>query len=187
MPPHLKKSINQPHLENGTSEQIATHLEKEFGVNGLEAPDELQINTVSHNTANANADRTKPTCHYCMKPGNFRNQCRSLKKQREQTEIIKIILEIKTVMPITLTRTAMSTILTTTTETVTEPNDSLKLLTHPVGHVARQTIPQRNAIMEPMQSIDRLCGKEDRKDKIRSRKEPTKMTQINLLKLQLTI
>ena len=26
MPPHLKKSINQAHLENGTYKQIVTHL-----------------------------------------------------------------------------------------------------------------------------------------------------------------
>ena len=66
MPPHLKKkTINQAHLENGTYEQIVTHLEKELELNGLEATDELQRNTVSHNTVNANADRTKPTCHYC--------------------------------------------------------------------------------------------------------------------------
>ena len=63
MPPHLKKSINRAHLENGTYEQIVTHLEMELELNGLEAPDELQINTVSHNTVNANADRAKPTCH----------------------------------------------------------------------------------------------------------------------------
>ena len=56
MPPHLKKSINQAHLENGTFEQIVTHLEKELELNGLEAPDELQINTVNHNTANKNAE-----------------------------------------------------------------------------------------------------------------------------------
>ena len=89
MPPHLKKSINQAHLENGTYEQIVTHLEKELELNGLEAPDKLQINTVSHNTANALADRTKPTCHYCKKPGPYRNQRRSFKKQREQTENIQ--------------------------------------------------------------------------------------------------
>ena len=86
MPPHLKKSINQAHLENGTYEQIVTHLERELELNGLEAPDELQINTVSHNTVNANADRTKPTCNYCKKPGHYKNQCRLSKKQREQTE-----------------------------------------------------------------------------------------------------
>ena len=71
MPPHLKKSINQAHLENGTYEQIVTHLEKELELNGLEAPDELQINTVSQNTVNANADRPKPTCHYCKKLGHY--------------------------------------------------------------------------------------------------------------------
>ena len=80
----------------------------------------------------------------------------------------------------------MSTILTTTTttETVTEPKESQQLFTHPVRHVAKQTIPQRTAIKEPMQPIDRLPGREDRKDKIRSRKEPIEMTQIKLLRLQ---
>ena len=82
MPPQLKNSINQAHLENGTYEQIVTHLERELELNGLEAPDELQINTVSHHNANINADRPKPTCHHCKKPGNCRKQCRLLKKQK---------------------------------------------------------------------------------------------------------
>ena len=85
-PPHLKKSMNQAHLENGTYEQIVTHLERELELNGLEAPDELQINTVSHDTVNANVDRTKPTCHYSRKAGQYKSQCRLLKKQREQTK-----------------------------------------------------------------------------------------------------
>ena len=67
MPPHSKKSTNQAHMENGTCEQIVTHLERELEPNGLETPDELQINTVSHNTANANADRPKTKCHDCKK------------------------------------------------------------------------------------------------------------------------
>ena len=86
MPPDLKKSINHAHLENGTYEQIFTHLDRELELNGLEAPDELQINTVSQQLTNANADRSKPTCHHCGKPGHYRNQCRLLKKQREETE-----------------------------------------------------------------------------------------------------
>ena len=49
MPPHLKKSINQAHLENGTYEQIVTHLERELELNNLEYPDETQMNTVTHN------------------------------------------------------------------------------------------------------------------------------------------
>ena len=78
MPPHLKKSKNQAHLENGTYEQIVTHLERELELNGLEAPDEQQINIVSQHATHINADKPKPTCHYCKKPGHYRKQCRLL-------------------------------------------------------------------------------------------------------------
>ena len=157
MPPHLKKSINEAHLENGTYEQIVTHLEKELELNGLEAADELKINIMSRNTANANADRPKPTCHYCENKDitEISVDCSKLK-------IIKIILETKTLTPLPLTQTATSTIITTT-KTKTKPEESQKLFTHPVRHVARQTIPQRNATTEPMQPIDRLLGKEERR------------------------
>ena len=37
MPPHLRKSINQAHLENGTCEPIVTHLERELELNDLQA------------------------------------------------------------------------------------------------------------------------------------------------------
>ena len=65
MPPHLKKSINQAHLENGTCEQIVTHLERELELNSLEYPDETQMNTVMYkqqidgnpdNAGNINSD-----------------------------------------------------------------------------------------------------------------------------------
>ena len=84
MPPHLKNSINQAHLENGTYEQVVTRLERELELNGLEAPDELRINTVSYNTANTNAARPKPTCHHCKRPGHYRNQCRLLKNNQNK-------------------------------------------------------------------------------------------------------
>ena len=167
MPPHLKKSINQAHLENGTYDQIVTHLERELELNGLEAPDELHINTVSQQPTNTNPDRPKPTCHHCkhditeISVACWKNSENELKK-------IKIVPETKTVTPITLTRTATSTIIittttTTTTETVTEPRESRKLFTHPVRHVEKQTTPQRNATTEPMQPIDPLPCTEDRK------------------------
>ena len=47
MLPHLKKSLNQAHLENGTHEQIVTHLERELEFNSLECLDETQMNTVT--------------------------------------------------------------------------------------------------------------------------------------------
>ena len=74
MPPHLIKTNNQVHLENGTYEQIVTHPERELELSGWETPDELQINTVSQQPTNTNADRPKPTCHHCKKPGLHRKQ-----------------------------------------------------------------------------------------------------------------
>ena len=73
MPPPLKKLINQADLENGTYEQIVTNLEKKLELNGLEDPDELQINTVSQHATKPNVNRPKPTCHHCKKPRYYKN------------------------------------------------------------------------------------------------------------------
>ena len=73
-------------MENGTYEQIVTHLERELELNGLEETDELPMNNLSQQPTNTNADTPKPTCHHYKKPGHYRNQCCLLKKQREQTE-----------------------------------------------------------------------------------------------------
>ena len=62
---HLKKSINQAHLENSTYEQIVTHLERELELNSLDNPDGTQMNSVMHkqqsegnqnNAGNINSD-----------------------------------------------------------------------------------------------------------------------------------
>ena len=84
MPPHLKKSINQAHLENGTFEQIVSHLEKELELNGLEAPDALQVNTVTQQPTQQNSEKPKPTGHHSKKPGHYRNQCRQLSREKDQ-------------------------------------------------------------------------------------------------------
>ena len=41
LPAHLKKSINQAYLENGTYEQIVKHLDREMELNGHEADEPL--------------------------------------------------------------------------------------------------------------------------------------------------
>ena len=57
-------------MENGTYEQIVTHLEGELELNSLESPDETQTNTVTHkqqiegnpdNAGNINSDTTTLT------------------------------------------------------------------------------------------------------------------------------
>ena len=100
MPPHLKKSINQTHLENGTYEQIVTHLERELELNSLENPDETQMNTVTHkqqiegnpdNPGNINGDTNDsnpnnhkidrnsrtlyPPCETCGKTNHSTERC----------------------------------------------------------------------------------------------------------------
>ena len=100
MPPHLKKSINQAHLENGTCEQIVTHLEKELELNSLEYPDETQMNTVMYkqqidgnpdNAGNINSDTNDsnpnniesdrksrtlyPPCETCGKTNHSTERC----------------------------------------------------------------------------------------------------------------
>ena len=87
------------------------------------------------------------------------------KSSENKQKIVKIFLETKAVTPVPLTQTATSTTLTTTTETVTEPKESHKLFFHPVRHVGKQTTPQRNATMEPMQPIDHLPVTEDQRTK----------------------
>ena len=82
-------------MENGTFDQIVTHLEMNLERNGLQALDELQMNTVSQHATNTNTDRPKPTRHLCRKPGQKRIQCRLLKRQREQIENTQIIVELK--------------------------------------------------------------------------------------------
>ena len=101
-------------------------------------------------------------------------------------KLLKIILKTKTVAPTTLppATTQLRITTTKTTKTVTELNKSQKLFIHPLRHVGRQTTPQRNATMEPMQRIDHLPGKEDWKHGIKSKKEPTKLTRMKLLRLQ---
>ena len=85
MPPHLRKSINQAHLENGTYEQIVSHLERELELNALEATDEMPINTVTQQAPQQNSEKPKLTCHHCKKPGHYQNQCSQLKREKDHT------------------------------------------------------------------------------------------------------
>ena len=86
MPPRVKKSISQAHLENGTYEQIVSHLERELELKDLEAPDEMQIDIVTQQASQQNSEKPKPKCHHCKKPGHYRNQCPQLKREKDKIQ-----------------------------------------------------------------------------------------------------
>ena len=191
MPPHLKKTINQAHLENGTYEQIVSHLERELELNGLEAPDEMQLNAVMQQDTQQNTGKPKPTCHHCKKPGHYRNQCRQLKREKDQGQNNQIVLQItKTTMVMpqqTLTPTTKHQSQTRLTIQIFKETEDLDLFFHPVRHVAEPTTPQRDATLEQTQRTDRLLEIDGRKDKTKPNREILKITRMAMSKLQLNL
>ena len=80
MPLHLKRVIAW--RTNCTLEQIDLRLEKELELKSLEAPDELQINTVRQQITKPDPEKPKPTCHHSGKPSHHRNQSCQLKREK---------------------------------------------------------------------------------------------------------
>ena len=97
------------------------------------------------------------------KPGYYRNQCRLWKSSENKLKLLKMILETKTVTPITLTQTIL-TIITTTTKTVSELKASQKLFIHAVRQLAKRTTPQKDVMFEPMQQKGHFPGGANRMD-----------------------
>ena len=92
LPPKLKRSVNMARLENATYEEIITHLERELELNGLEEGDDIHVPTMS-TAPTATRPGTgllssgidpKITCNYCKKPGHVKDDCRKLKRKKEQ-------------------------------------------------------------------------------------------------------
>ena len=109
MPPHLKRSINQAYLENGTYEQIVRHLEREMELNGLESEDtgvKTQMSVINkqaggkptqQKTATTKKKQQTPKtvpnntlqddqCRYCKNTGHKAADCAKLAKRRKLEE-----------------------------------------------------------------------------------------------------
>ena len=108
-PPHLKRSINQAYLENGTYEQIVRHLEREMELNELESEDtgvktQMTVKnkqsedktTQQKNTTTKKKQQTPKTvpnntlqddqCCYCKNTGHKAAECAKLAKRRKLEE-----------------------------------------------------------------------------------------------------
>ena len=130
----------------------------ELKLNCLEAPDELQMYTLSHNTANAETDRTKPKCHYFKKPGHYKNQCRFLKKQQEQSENNQNDPGNKNCDANNSHPNGNVDNPNNNNKNTNRVERKPKTVYPPCETCGRKTIPQWNSTTEPMQPIDRLPG-----------------------------
>ena len=187
MPPHLKESINQAHLENGTYKQIVSDLKRELELNGLEAPDELQINTLMQEATKQNSEKSESTCHLCKKPGHYQNQCRKLKRKKERARINQKNADNTATFNSGQTDfNSNKMFLTIPTQTLhlIKKTEDLDLSTNLVRPVVKLTIPLRNVTLEKTQRTDRLPETKDRKNKSKPNRELPKATQMAMFRLQ---
>ena len=109
MPSHLKRSIIQAYLENGTYEQIVRHLEREMELNGLESEDtgvKTQMTAINKQAEDKpmqqkaattkkkqQTPKTVPNnrlqddqCSFCKNTGHKAADCAKLAKRRKPEE-----------------------------------------------------------------------------------------------------
>ena len=187
MPPHTKKSINEVHLEHSIHEQIVSHPERELELNGLEAPKELQINTVTQQTTQQKPEKHKTNCHYAKSQVTFETSAVNSNEKKTKPETTQKMLAITTTKILVkqfLTPPIKIPSMPTQTEQIVKKTKNPDLSTHPVRPVVKLTIPQKFATLEQTQRTDRNPRTVDRKDKIKSNREIPKATQIAVFKLQ---
>ena len=159
-----KKSINKAHLENGTYEQIVTHLEKEFELNGLESPEELQLKVVSHYATDTIAEGPKPTCHHFKTPGYYGKWCPLLNKKEQvegtQTNPGGKNSGAKNSIPNNNNNNNKNN------KNSNRAEKSQKLFIDAVRHVAKRTTPQRDIMFEPMQRKGHFSRTANRNDRV---------------------
>ena len=93
MPDHVKKILNRAYLEDKPYNDIVLHLEREMRLNGLGAPDEVNLvplnkaepappNTESKKADNTTQNTKKGYCFYCNKFGHYKAECRKMKRDK---------------------------------------------------------------------------------------------------------
>ena len=95
MPDHVKKILNRAYLEDKPYNDIVLHLEREMRLNGLGAPDEVNlvplntieqapIKTETKPVENTTQHPKKGYCFYFNKFGHYKAECRKLKRDKWQ-------------------------------------------------------------------------------------------------------
>ena len=162
-------------MENGTYEQFVSHLERELKLNGLEAPNEMQINIVTQR-ASQNAQKG---------PNQFANLAKSQvtietsvvnsNEKKTKPEITRKVPKVITIRMVVLKRIVTPTIkfktLPTQTMQIIRETENLRLSTHLLRPVVELTTQQRNVTVQLTQRTDRLPGLNDRKDKTNPNRE----------------
>ena len=93
IPDHVKKILNRAYLEDKPYNDIVLHLEREMRLNGLGAPDEVNLvplnkvepappNTESKQADNTTQNTKKGYCFYCNKFGHYKAECRKMKRDK---------------------------------------------------------------------------------------------------------
>ena len=181
MPAHLQNSMNQAHLENGTFEQIVSHPKKELELNGLEAPDELQIKTVTPKATQQNPKNPNQFATTAKSQITIETSAVISNEKKTKPETTRIVLTLKTII-IVVTQTLTPTIKILTIPTpaiqIFKKTENLHLSNHPVRTVVKLTIAQRNVTLERTQRTDHLPETNGRKDKIKSNRATPKATQL---------
>ena len=136
-------------MENGTFEQIVSHLEKELEVNGLEPPDEMQIDIVTQKATKPNPEKPKPTCE--TEPPKPVSSTQGREKpnghQKDSAGNNKIVT--LTVVKHTLTPTTTKTpVMALPIMQTTEMTENQRLSTHPLKPVVKRTTPKTNGAIK---------------------------------------
>ena len=148
----------------------------------------MQINTVTQQTSQQNSVKPISTCHLCKKPSHYRNQCRQLKREKDQTQ--------------NNTNSAGNNNNNNgSAQTNSNPNNKVsgnnnanntnnrrdrkpRPVYPPCETCGRTNYSTEKCYLRANQQTDRLPGIDNRKDKTKSNREMFKATQMGMSKLQ---
>ena len=186
MPQHLQKSINQGHLENGTYEQIVSHL-KRIWVEWFESIKFTQINTVTQHAKKPNPEKPKPTCHHCKKPGYSPALCRQLKREKDQNESNKNSAgknNINNGGRTNFNPSNKNANNSNANNTKNRNDKRLRIVYPPCETCGKTNHPTEKWYLEPMQQVDCLLGIEDQRYRIRINGRTPRIIQLEVSRLR---